>query len=230
MESSPNNPHPETRETSSRASILSTNKPRSHCIQNLWKIRLRYIILHLSCNVVMRFKTPKEHLENDLIVLTRSCQLTLRNWLYTKKGQKRSYWQKISSPYKKKSWGRPRDMVLWEPSMETSHMLRTSITDRQQYYSASHRCYATAGKHRRIVTSRVPPQAPHYASGSRSSSEPKNATPRQYKHCIIKYDLLMKQNIRAKTRSLFYILQYMTYLRLWLRLVWTFGMWHVVVR
>jgi hypothetical protein len=36
---------------------------------------------------------------------------------------------------------------LWEPSMETFHMLRTLITDPQQYYSASIRCYATAGKH-----------------------------------------------------------------------------------
>jgi hypothetical protein len=31
--------------------------------------------------------------------------------------------------------------------METSHMLRTLITDPQQYYSASIRCYAAAGKH-----------------------------------------------------------------------------------
>jgi hypothetical protein len=31
--------------------------------------------------------------------------------------------------------------------METSHMLRTLITDPQQYYSASLRCYATAGKY-----------------------------------------------------------------------------------
>jgi hypothetical protein len=36
---------------------------------------------------------------------------------------------------------------MWEPSMETSHMLRTLITDPQQYYSESLRCYATAGKH-----------------------------------------------------------------------------------
>jgi hypothetical protein len=31
--------------------------------------------------------------------------------------------------------------------MENSHMLRTSTSDLQQYYSASIRCYATAGKH-----------------------------------------------------------------------------------
>jgi hypothetical protein len=37
--------------------------------------------------------------------------------------------------------------LIWEPSMETSHMLRTLITDPQQYYSASLRCCATAGKH-----------------------------------------------------------------------------------
>jgi hypothetical protein len=36
---------------------------------------------------------------------------------------------------------------LWEPSMETSHMLRTLITDPQQYYSLSLRCYATADKY-----------------------------------------------------------------------------------
>jgi hypothetical protein len=38
-------------------------------------------------------------------------------------------------------------MHVLEPYMETSHMLRTSITDLQQYYSASLSCYATAGKH-----------------------------------------------------------------------------------
>jgi hypothetical protein len=37
--------------------------------------------------------------------------------------------------------------VMWEPSMEIPHMLRTLITDPQQYYSSSLRCYATAGKH-----------------------------------------------------------------------------------
>jgi hypothetical protein len=31
--------------------------------------------------------------------------------------------------------------------METSHMLRTLITDPQQYYSASLHCYEAAGKH-----------------------------------------------------------------------------------
>jgi hypothetical protein len=31
--------------------------------------------------------------------------------------------------------------------METPHMLRTLITDPQQYYSAILRCYAAAGKH-----------------------------------------------------------------------------------
>jgi hypothetical protein len=36
---------------------------------------------------------------------------------------------------------------MWEPSMETSQMLPTSMTDPQQYYSASLRCSATAGKH-----------------------------------------------------------------------------------
>jgi hypothetical protein len=30
--------------------------------------------------------------------------------------------------------------------MESSYMLRTLITDAQQYYSASLRCYATSGK------------------------------------------------------------------------------------
>jgi hypothetical protein len=36
---------------------------------------------------------------------------------------------------------------LWEPSMESSRMLRTLITDPQQYYSAILRCYAAPGKH-----------------------------------------------------------------------------------
>jgi hypothetical protein len=33
---------------------------------------------------------------------------------------------------------------VWEPCREASHMLRVSITDPQQYYSAGLRCYDTA--------------------------------------------------------------------------------------
>jgi hypothetical protein len=43
--------------------------------------------------------------------------------------------------------GSYQTLVLWHPSMKTSHMLWTSITDPQQYYSTRLRRYATAGKH-----------------------------------------------------------------------------------
>jgi hypothetical protein len=44
-------------------------------------------------------------------------------------------------------WALISFITRWEPSMETSQMLWTSITDQQQYYSETLRRYATAGKH-----------------------------------------------------------------------------------